>query len=62
MKKQVIEYIRSLGGIANYSGKSTMYRRGTMFITENKPEDKQSIEECVLNKFGYNLPFKLQTN
>lgn len=77
MKKQVIEYIRSLGGISAYSGKSTMVRRRiigfpsghweyqsntTIFITENKPKDKQSIEECILNKFGYNLPFRLQTN
>ena len=77
MKKQLIDYVRSLGGNAHYAG-NTIHMinnpagipdevRGserTMYIDDPMIENvvTQSIEECVLNKFGYNLPFKLQTN
>lgn len=58
MKKQVAAYILSLGGQPGYSGKTR-----TLYITDpRKGEPVQSIEECVLNKFGFNLPFRLQTN
>lgn len=58
MKKQITDYIKSLGGSANYSGHTK-----TMHINDpKKGQDMQSIEECVLGKFGFDLPFKLATN
>lgn len=41
--------------------------KSTLFITDPAKQyaeetGKQSIEKCVLNKFGFNLPFRLQTN
>lgn len=58
MKKQVTNYVQSLGGTTQYSGKDRV-----MYINDPKKEiDVQSIEECVLNKFGFDLKFKLQTN
>jgi hypothetical protein len=57
-KAEVTKYVRSLGGNTAYSGKTK-----TMFIEDpRKDEPVQTIEECVLNKFGFDLHFKLQTN
>lgn len=51
MKKQVTDFVKSLGGITNYSGKDkTMYIKGT---------NADDISDKVLDKFGYNLPFTL---
>lgn len=85
MKKEVMLYIRSLGGIPMYCGntkkeytcpsekekkdwnkkieveKITLSNKTTMFIHNDKAEGKQSIEECILNKFGFTLSFKLVT-
>lgn len=42
---------------------SVVNNQRTLFINDpRKGESVQSIEECVLNKFGFNLPFRLQTN
>lgn len=50
MKKKVSDFIKSLGATTHYCGKTkTMYIKGGSNI----------IEETVLNKFGYGLPFKL---
>lgn len=58
MKKEVANYINFLGGTTAYSGKSRI-----MYINDPKQDESiQSIEECVLNKFGFDLKFKLQTN
>ncbi len=60
MKKQVTKFVEKLSGKTFYSG-----RKKTMFIYDrwqNLDIPMQSIEGAVLQKFGYNLPFKLQTN
>ena len=74
MKKQVIAYIASLGGSSAYARNTEKWgkiRDGlvprciktTLFINDPKHQfGIQTIEECVLNKFGFNLPFKLLTN
>ena len=54
MKKKVSDFIHSLGGSCSYSGRSK-----TMYI--NDPFDLD-IESAVIEKFGYELPFKLITN
>ena len=56
MKKQVSDFVKSLGGTASYSGKHKI-----MFIDNNGIEDGL-IELRVVEKFGYGLPFKLKTN
>lgn len=51
MKKKVIKYVKSLGGVALYSGHDkTMYILGAR---------STHIQEKIIDKFGYNLPFKL---
>jgi hypothetical protein len=57
MKKTITDYIKSLGGSAHYSGNTK-----TMWITDPIKDVAQSIEECILIKFGFDLPFKLATN
>lgn len=58
MKKQVEQFIFSLGGSPSYSGKIK-----TMYITDPlKKSEKQSIEDCIYTLFGFELPFKLKTN
>lgn len=58
MKKEIQEYISSLGGQSHYSGKDKI-----MYIDDPKKDQPiQSIEEVILNKFGFSLLFKLQTN
>lgn len=52
MKKLISDYVKSLGGSTCYSGNTK-----TMYILDK--EGVQFIEECVLNKFGFDLPFKL---
>jgi hypothetical protein len=61
MKKQVQDYISSIGGTSCYSGNTK-----TLYITDLKlpmfSNVTQSIEECVFIKFGFWLPFKITTN
>lgn len=52
-KKEVSDFVKSLGGNTAYSG-----REKTMFIKDPHPFDND-IELKVLDKFGYSLPFKL---
>lgn len=61
MKKEVAEFIQSLGAITSYSGKLK-----TMFIRFPKWHRKTNgmltmtqIHNKVIQKFGYGLPFKL---
>ncbi len=63
MKKQVANYISSIRGTSFYSGNSkTMYITDLKLPLFEKAISIQSIEEAVLNKFGFGLSFKLQTN
>lgn len=58
MKKLISDYVKSLGGSTNYSGKSSI-----MYINDHQfSATKQTIVECLYNKFGFDLPFKLVTN
>ena len=58
MKKQVEQFIFSLGGNPSYSGNTK-----TMYITDHFKNDRtHSIEEGIVNKFGKELPFRLKTN
>lgn len=53
-----MNYISKLGGTSAYSG-----RTKTLYINDPLKNDEiQSIESAVLIKFGFDLPFKLQTN
>lgn len=54
MKKKITNFVRNLGGSTAYSGNTR-----TMYINDPK---KLDIEQRVLDVFGLNLPFKLQTN
>jgi hypothetical protein len=55
MKKQVAEYIRSLGGEAYYSGKLKH-----MFVTAMNP---RTIVNAVYKEFGaQNIPFTVRAN
>jgi hypothetical protein len=56
MKKQVLNFIKSMGATATYSGK---YR--TMYIKNASVEDID-IEEKIIEKYGYGLPFKIATS
>lgn len=47
MKKQVSDFVKSLNGETKYSGNTK-----TMYIPEN-------LHYQVIEKFGFNLPFKL---
>ena len=47
MKKQVTDFIKSLGGQTAYSGNTQ-----TMYIPEE-------MHEKVIERFGFSLPFKL---
>lgn len=51
MKTEVTNFVKSLGGSTKYSGKTK-----TMYISST------AIEESVIGKFGYSLPFALSTN
>lgn len=55
MKNKVKEFITQNSGVGKYSGNTK-----TMHIEDNSSD--KNIEELVLSKFGYNLPFKLSTN
>lgn len=56
MKKQVAEFIKSLGGTSGYSGKTkTMYVKGGSIMAYD-------IEIKVIEVFGYGLPFKMATS
>lgn len=57
MKKQVTDYVKSIGGETAYSGKTK-----TMYIISDPHPFDNDIEKKVLLKFGYSLPFKLATN
>ncbi len=52
MKKQIVNYILSIGGQANYSGKT-----GIMYV------NNEDIKDHALNKFGElfgaSIPFKI---
>ena len=56
MKKQVSDFIKSFGAKAIYSGKNK-----TMYIKNASVED-YDIEEKVIARFGYGLPFKIATS
>jgi hypothetical protein len=56
IKKLVSDFIKSFGATTSYSGKTK-----TMFIKNAFVEDFD-IEEKVLDKFGYDLPFKIATS
>lgn len=51
MKKVVANYVRSMGGRTFYSGHSK-----TMYMSIPNGID---IEAKVLERFGYNLPFRI---
>lgn len=58
MKKQIAAYIRELKAFPHYCGKKKI-----MYITDPLKEMAlETVEEIVLAKFGYGVPFKLQTN
>lgn len=59
MKKQITDFIRSLGGKAAYSGKTKTMHITAPFSANNQ---KQEIAEKVKSKFGPDLPFNLHTN
>lgn len=64
MKKQVIKLIKSLGGVASYSGKTkTMFINSPSHIPRPLHHLEQPHEDVIMNEvlnvFGYNLPFKL---
>jgi hypothetical protein len=54
MKKIVSDFAKSFGVETFYSGKTK-----TMYFNSNQPID---IEQKIIDKFGYSLPFKLSTN
>lgn len=56
MKKLVSDFIKSFGSTTAYSGKTK-----TMYIKNAAVED-YDLEEKVLAKFGYGLPFKIATS
>jgi hypothetical protein len=56
MKKLVSDFIKSFGATTAYSGKTK-----TMYIKNASIEDFD-IEEKVLDKFGFGLPFKIATS
>ncbi len=47
MKKQIITFVKSLGGVTKYSGSKRI-----MFMPEE-------LHDAVLAKFGYGIPFTL---
>ncbi|MCO5285188.1 MAG: hypothetical protein M9898_02100 [Chitinophagaceae bacterium] len=51
MKKIVSDFIKSMGGYAAYSGKQK-----TLFI---KGKNASEIEIKIIEKFGYDLPFRI---
>lgn len=58
MKKIITAYVFSLGGEARYSGNTR-----TMYLNDPfKNQDMQSLEDCIYQKFGFELPFELKTN
>ena len=57
MKKQVTDYVKSLGGNTAYSGNTK-----TMFIKNDPHPFDNYIESLVIEKFGFGLPFSLKTN
>lgn len=59
MKKVISDFVKSLGGSTEYSG-----RTRTMFINDpKKGQQIESIEAAVYNKWGFEiLPFDLKTN
>lgn len=59
MKKEVMQYVKLLGGTTMYSGKRKLMFINEPFILENVLNP--TIEDMVLQKFGYSLKFKIQT-
>lgn len=58
MKKIVSKFLSEIGCSCEYSGKTQ-----TLFINDPlKTMRHVSAEEMVINKYGYSLPFRLQTN
>jgi len=60
MKREILNYVKSLGEQAYYSGK-----KKTMYVTDkfvNTDIPMQSTECAILQKFGFGLHFKLSTN
>jgi hypothetical protein len=57
MKKQVSAFIRTLGATAAYSGKSKI-----MYIKGVDADDYTVEQQKVFQKFGYGLPFKIETD
>ncbi len=51
MKKVVIDFVKSIGWTARYSGKQK-----TMFISG------PFIEQSIIEQLSYGLPFKISTN
>lgn len=78
MKKKVAQYIQQMGGTSNYAGNTLhdhITKKGTevvsklvgasktMYIKSLTPAiSAEDIENAVIEKFGYKLPFKLQLN
>lgn len=56
MKKIVSDFIKSFGATTAYSGNTK-----TMYIKNASIED-YDIEQKVIDKFGYGLPFKIATS
>lgn len=56
MKKLVSDFIKSFGATTAYSGKTK-----TMYI-KNVDVNDFDIELTVLAKFGYGMPFKIETS
>lgn len=54
MKKKVSDFVKSLGGTTQYSGKSK-----TMYIHHTRFNFNDDVHTKIIEKFGYNLPFKL---
>lgn len=58
MKKEIAAFVFSFNGEARYSGKTK-----TMYLNDPfKNQDTQSLEDCIYQKFGFDLPFQLKTN
>lgn len=56
MKKQVTDFVKSFGATTAYSGKTK-----TMYIKNASIEDFD-IEQKVIDKFGFGLPFTIATS
>lgn len=57
MKKQVTDFVKSLGATTAYSGKTR-----TMYIKDDPHPFDNDIEKKVIDKFGFGLPFRIATS